>query len=61
VILFSTYGSGAGKKRCLDYLEKIVKDKGAKSVRRCYIPQARLKDKEFVLSSIRQAADVFLL
>lgn len=51
-LLFTTYGSGTGNKRCLDYVEKILQGKGAKSVKRFSIQQFKCKDKEFVLSEI---------
>jgi flavodoxin len=53
VILFATYGSGAGRERCLNYIQDILAKKGAKSFKRFSIQQAKTKDKEFVLLQIR--------
>jgi flavodoxin len=52
VILFTTYGSGTGKNKCLDYMQGILTQKGAKDFRRFSIQQFKAKDKEFVLSEI---------
>ncbi len=54
IVLFCTYGSGAGKKRCLDYMEKILADKGAVGFRRFYIQQSKIEEKEFVISEIKK-------
>jgi len=42
IILFSTYGSGAGKERCLDYMQNILSGKGAKSFKRFHIQQFKV-------------------
>jgi len=52
IILFSTYGSGAGKDKCLDYAEKILQDKGAIGFKRFFIQQSKADKKEFVISEI---------
>ena len=52
IILFSTYGSGVGKERCLDYMQKILTDKGAKSFKRFLIQQSKVDKKEFVINEI---------
>jgi flavodoxin len=51
-IIFTTRGSGAGNKRCLDYMEELLLKKGAKRVRRFSIQQLKCKDREFVLKEI---------
>jgi NAD(P)H-dependent FMN reductase len=51
-VLFTTYGSGVGKERCLDYMEDILSKKGARQFRRFSIQEFKAKDKEFVLSRI---------
>jgi flavodoxin len=54
VVLFTTYGSGTGKGRCIDYMQKALAEKGAKDFKRFSIQQARAGDKEFVLSKIHE-------
>ena len=54
VILFTTYGSGTGNQRCLNYMQDILTKKGAKDFRRFSIQQFKVKDKEFVLSKITE-------
>jgi flavodoxin len=49
VILFTTYGSGTGNRRCLRIMRNIVKSKDAKPIRSFSISQARIKDSDFVL------------
>jgi len=51
-IVFTTYGSGAGKERCMYHIEKILIKKGASSVRRFSIQQLRINDKAHVLSQL---------
>jgi flavodoxin len=48
VILFTTYGSGAGKGRCLDYMQQILSKKGAGQFNRFSIQQFKADDSEFV-------------
>jgi len=55
VVLFTTYGSGTGNNRCLDYMQKILTEKGAKSFNRFSIQQFKVKDKEFVFSQIKDS------
>ena len=57
VVLFATYGSGAGKGRCLDYMQNILGKKGAKKFSRLYIQQFKVKDREFVSAEIRKVLD----
>lgn len=57
VVLFTTYGSGMGNSHCLDYIQKILNQKGAKSFRRFSIQENRVNDKEFVLLKI---VEIFL-
>ncbi len=52
IILFTTYGSGTGNGRCLNYMQDILRKKGAKSFKRFSIQQFKVDDKEFVLSKI---------
>ena len=54
VILFSTYGSGAGKERCLNYMQEILSKKGAQQFSRFHIQQFKVKDKDFIVSEIKK-------
>jgi len=54
VILFTTYGSGTGNERCLDYMQRILSQKGAKGFKRFSIQQGKVKYQEFVLSKIKE-------
>lgn len=54
VILFTTYGSGAGNKRCLNYMQSILNSKGAGNFRRFSIQQFKVNEREFVLSKIKE-------
>jgi flavodoxin len=58
VILFTTYGSGAGNNRCLDYMQGILSKKGAVNFSRFSIQQFKVNSKEFVLSEIKNVAAV---
>lgn len=55
IILFTTYGSGTGNRRCLNYMQQILAGKGAKSFRRFSIQQFKINDREFVNSQIQAA------
>jgi flavodoxin len=55
VILFTTYGSGTGNERCLNYMQNILAQKGVKKFSRFSIQQFKVKDKDFVISSIKKA------
>lgn len=54
IILFTTYGSGTGNGRCLNYMQAILAQKGARSFKRFSIQQFKVKDKQFVLSEIKE-------
>jgi flavodoxin len=55
VILFTTYGSGTGNNRCLNYMQDILSKKGAREFRQFSVQQFKVEDKEFVLSKIQEA------
>ncbi|MFA5410697.1 MAG: flavodoxin [Candidatus Omnitrophota bacterium] len=55
IVLFTTYGSGTGNNRCLNYMQDILAQKGAKSFQRFSIQQFKVKNKELVLSEIKAA------
>lgn len=54
IVLFTTYGSGTGNQRCLNYMQGLLAKKGAKECKRFSIQQFKVKNKEFVLSEIRR-------
>lgn len=54
VILFTTYGSGTGSTRCLNYMQDVLSKKGARQFSRFSIQQFKVKDREFVLFKIKE-------
>ncbi|MFH1094567.1 MAG: NAD(P)H-dependent oxidoreductase [Candidatus Omnitrophota bacterium] len=54
IIIFATYGSGVGKDKCLNEMEKIAEGKSAKAVRRFLIQQNNTADEQFVRSRIKE-------
>ncbi len=54
VVLFTTFGSGTGNGRCVNYMQAALSQKGAKEFRRFSIQQFKVEDKEFVLSKIKE-------
>ena len=56
IILFTTYGSGTGNQRCLNYMQSILSKKGARQFSRFSIQQFKSTDKGFVLSQIKEKA-----
>lgn len=56
IVLFTTYGSGIGNERSLNYMQGILSKKGANKFNRFSIQQFKVKDKEFVLSKIKEIA-----
>ncbi len=54
VVLFTTFGSGAGNEHCLKIMQKCLSKKGAKNFRCFSLQQAKAGDKEFVLSQIKK-------
>lgn len=55
IVLFTTYGSGTGNQRCLNYMQDILSKKGAGQFNRFSIQQLKVNDKELVLSKIQEA------
>jgi flavodoxin len=53
-ILFTTYGSGTGNQRCLDYMRDILANKGAKGFKRFSIQQNKVANKDYVLQVIKE-------
>ena len=54
VILFTTYGSGVGKERCLNYMQDILAKKGVKTFKRFSVSQGKVGEHNFVLSQIKE-------
>ncbi len=54
ITLFTTYGSGTGNEKCLNYMQGILEKKGAKNFKRFSIQQFKVDEREFVLSKIRE-------
>jgi flavodoxin len=54
VVLFTTYGSGTGNTRCLNYMQAILTKKGAKTFKRFSVQQFKVGDEEYVLSKIKE-------
>ena len=55
VILFTTYGTGAGNDRCLKYMRGILMHKGVEDCKRFSIQQYKVDNPEFVRSVIKEA------
>ncbi|MFH1354938.1 MAG: NAD(P)H-dependent oxidoreductase [Candidatus Omnitrophota bacterium] len=54
IIIYATYGSGAGKGRCLNYIHSLLAEKGAKTLKKFFIQQRKVADKKFVLAKIKE-------
>ncbi|MFA5350227.1 MAG: flavodoxin [Candidatus Omnitrophota bacterium] len=54
LIVLLTSGSGAGVKICFKYIRDILRAKGVSSISEINIPNARMKDVDFIISSIEK-------
>lgn len=54
VILFTTFGSGVGNKRCLEYMKETVSVKKPKEIQLFTIAGKRTKDKDYVFSQFKR-------
>lgn len=54
VILFTTYGSGMGNRRCLNYMQDILSKKGVKNFKRFSIQQHKINNLNFVYLKIKK-------
>ena len=54
-LVFATYGSGAGKEKCLDEMENLLKKKGAGRIKRCSISQFKVNNAEVVTKEVEKA------
>jgi flavodoxin len=52
IILFTTYGSGTGNQRCLNYMQDLLLRRGAVSFKRFSIQQNKVKNREFIQAAI---------
>lgn len=52
-IAFTTYGSGAGNNRCLNYMVGLLSSKGAQDIKYFSIQQFKVKDRESVEDKIK--------
>ncbi|MDD5431596.1 MAG: NAD(P)H-dependent oxidoreductase [Candidatus Omnitrophica bacterium] len=54
VVIFTTYGSGAGKQRCMDYMRESLAAKGVKELQQFSVQQFKVKDQKIVLLKIKE-------
>lgn len=55
LIVLLTSGSGLGVKNCFKYINNILSSKGVSSISEINIPNAKMKDKSFVVSVLEKA------
>jgi flavodoxin len=55
LVVLITSGSGIGVKRCFKYINDILSSKGVTSIIEINIPNAKMKDKNFIISSLGKA------
>lgn len=55
IIVLLTSGSGAGVKMCFKYINDILRSKGASDINEINIPNARMKDRDLIISSLERA------
>lgn len=48
IVLFTTYGSGTGNQRCLNYMQSVLTRKGAGQFMRFSIQQFKVNNPEFI-------------
>lgn len=56
IVLFTTYGSGLGNERCLNYMQGILAKKGVNNFKRFSVQQFQTQNKEFVLQHIKEVS-----
>lgn len=54
ILLFTTYGSGTGNEKCLNYMQDALSKKGGREFSRFSVQQAKVSNKEFVLAKIKE-------
>ena len=57
LIVLLTSGSGLGVKNCFKYINNILSSKGVSSINEINIPNAKMKDKSFVISILEKALE----
>ena len=55
VIILLTSGSGMGVKACFKYINNILSNKGVSNISEINIPNAKMKDKNFIVLSLERA------
>jgi len=55
IVLFTTYGSGTGNNRCLNYMQQLLTGKGAKNFRRFSVQQLKVNDRDFIRAKTQAA------
>ena len=55
LIVLLTSGSGAGVKMCFKYINSIISSKGVSNISEINIPNAKMDDKSFIISSLEKA------
>ena len=53
-VLFTTYGSGTGNERSINYMQAILAKKGAVKFNRFSIQQLKVKDQDFIRHKINE-------
>jgi FMN-dependent NADH-azoreductase len=54
LIVLLTSGSGAGVKTCFKYINNILSSKGVTNISEINIPNAKMDDKSFIISSLEK-------
>ena len=54
LIVLLTSGSGAGVKMCFKYINSILSSKGVSNISEINIPNAKMDDKSFIVSSLEK-------
>ena len=54
LIVLLTSGSGLGVKMCFKYINGILRNKGVSNISEINIPNARMQDKDFIVSSLEK-------
>ncbi len=54
LIVLLTSGSGLGVKNCFEYMNDTLRAKGVSNISEINIPNARMKDKDFIISSLEK-------
>lgn len=57
LVVLLTSGSGMGVKICFKYINNILKGKGVSNISEINIPNAKMKDKDFIISSLEKVLD----